>query len=173
MEWFFLCGLIGITSVIIIYSYLYEITPTPTSKKVQKHLLSILPKMMNVEIVELGSGWGTMAFALARQFPNCQVTAYEASPIPYLISTMASYLLNFSNLSIKRQNFFEVSLENAALVFCYLYPKAMERLRIKFEKDLAPNAYVITHTFAVPGWFPLRLERAADLYHTPIYLYQT
>lgn len=173
-EWigFFSLCLIGILGSVILYSYLYGITPTPTSTRVKNQLLSMLPEMTNLEIAELGSGWGTLAFALARRFPTCKVIAYEISPFPYLISKIISYWLGFKNLTIKREDFFQSSLKNASLVVCYLYPDAMRRLKGKFEKELAPNAYILSHTFAVPEWIPIRFDRAKDLYHTPIYLYQ-
>jgi hypothetical protein len=172
MDWLFLFFFIGMIGMTILYSYLYGITPTPTSTKVKNQLLSMLPAMENIEIVELGSGWGTLAFTLARRFPTCQVIGYEISPFPYLVSKMISYGIALSNLSIKRQDFFQISLNNASLIVCYLYPEAMQRLKIKFEQELAPNTYIITHTFAVPGWTPIHFKRAQDLYQTPIYLYQ-
>lgn len=172
MNWLFSLSLIAILGNIIAYSYLYGITPTPTSPKVKKLLISMLPQMKNIEIAELGSGWGNLAFTLARHFPTCQVIAYEISPIPYLVSRIISYGSSTPNLSIKRQDFFQNSLSNASIIVCYLYPEAMQRLKIKFEKELDVGTYIISHTFAVPGWEPIRFERVHDLYNTPIYLYQ-
>jgi hypothetical protein len=172
MDWLLFLCFTGILGMIIIYSYLYGISPTPTSTKVKNQLLSLLPEMSNIEIAELGSGWGTLAFALARHFPTCKMIGYEISPFPYFISKIISYYFAFPNLSIKRQDFFQISLKNVSIVVCYLYPGAMLRLKTKLESELAPNAYVISHTFAVPGWIPIRFERVHDLYHTPIYLYQ-
>lgn len=172
MDLFVYLIAMGILVITVVYSYFYGITPTPTSSKVKRQLFFILPELTKQEIVELGSGWGTLAFALARHFPTCQVKAYEISPFPYFISKMLSKWFTFPNLSIKRQDFFHVSLKNVSLAVCYLYPRAMERLKVKFENELPPEAYVITHTFAIPGWIPIRFERASDLYHTPIYLYQ-
>jgi hypothetical protein len=168
---FYLC-LLGILGLMIVYSWRYGITPTPTSAKVKKQLLQILPKEIKGSIAELGSGWGTLAFALARYFPYNQVHAYEISPIPYYISKVLSCFYSYPNLHIQRRDFFAVSLKNVSLVVCYLYPEAMTRLKAKFEQELRPGTFVLSHTFAVPGWLPIRSERANDLYQTPIYLYQ-
>lgn len=158
--------------LIVGYSWKYGISPTPSSPKVKQELCSLLPTIPSGEIVELGSGWGTLAFALAKQFPHCQVNAWEISPIPYLYSWMISKVLAYPNLSIKRGDFFHISLHSAVLVVCYLYPGAMARLKRKFEDELTPEAYVASHTFALPGWKPLMIKRINDIYHTPIYLYQ-
>jgi predicted RNA methylase len=172
MAWIFSSILILIIGLITLYSVYYGITPTPTSSKVRNHIIRILPELTNQKIIELGSGWGTLAFALARHFPTCHVYAYEISPIPYLISQIIAKTIGIKNLTIKRQDFFLVSFKNISLAVCYLYPRAMERLKVKFKNELMPNSYIISHTFAIPKWVPIRMERVGDLYHTPLYLYQ-
>lgn len=132
----------------------------------------MMPLLNNGEIVDLGSGWGTLVFLLAKHYPHCRITGYEISPIPFLISKMISLCFPFPNVIFKRKDFFEASLKDASLVVCYLYPGAMQKLKEKFERELPNNAYVISHTFAVPGWTPLRIEYVDDLYKTPIYLYR-
>lgn len=171
MLLFYLC-LIAIIGSITWYSWRYGITPTSTSSKVKDKLLQILPTEFKGEIVELGSGWGTLAFALARYFPENQVKAYEISPVPYIISKLISKLFLFSNLQIERRDFYDISLKNVSLVVCYLYPGAMNRLKIKFENELSSETYILSHTFAIPGWIPIRFVCANDMYQTPIYLYQ-
>ena len=171
MLFFYLC-LGSILGLIVGYSWRYGITPTPTSAKVKKKLLQILPKRITGQIVELGSGWGTLAFSLAHHFPESKVKAYEISPIPYFISQLISKWLLYPNLHFIRQDFFDISLENATLIVCYLYPGAMNRLKTKFERELKPEAYVLSHTFAIPGWTPMSFTEVNDLYHTPIYLYR-
>ena len=174
MEWIFL-GLLLITlGQIVLYSHhrWYGITPTPTSTKVKNKILQILPSSINGKIAELGSGWGTLAFALAKHFPNCQVHAYEISPTPYLISKILALFLFYPNLQIHCRDFFEIPLHDFSLVVCYLYPDAMKRLKDKFEKELSSGTYVLSHTFAIHGWTPFLVEYADDLYRTPIYLYK-
>lgn len=168
---FFLC-LMGVLGLIVWYSWRYGITPTPTSTKVKNKLLPILPPDIKGEIAELGSGWGNLAFVLASHYPQNHVYAYEISPIPYYTSKLIAQFLPYSNLHVMRKDFFDVSLHQASLVVCYLYPEAMTRLKVKFEQELSPEAYVLSHTFAIPGWAPIRLAKADDLYQTPIYLYQ-
>lgn len=172
MEWIFLTSLLLLVGHIVWYSWRYGITPTPTGPKVKKALLELLPTSLHGNIMELGSGWGTLAFALAQQAPMCHVWAYEISPIPYFVSLCLQKWKRVPHLHFIRQDFFQVSLQDASLIICYLYPGAMQRLKVKFEQELAPGTYVLSHTFAVPGWTPLHCIKADDLYQTPIYLYQ-
>lgn len=153
------------------YSYFYGISPTPTSSKVKNCLLEIVPASFNGKVVELGSGWGTLAIALSQKFPESRIDAFEISLIPYFFSKIYSFLVKCRNLRIFRRDFFFVSLEDYGLVVCYLYPKAMDLLKNKFKEELTPGTYIITHTFAIQGWEPLQEYVVDDLYRTPIYLY--
>ena len=157
---------------IIIYSLYNGITPMPTSTRVRRKLLEIIiERRITGTVLELGSGWGTLAIPLARMLPHCRIIAYENSPVPYLFSRFAQVLHKQKNLEIIRENFFRASLAEADLVVCYLYPKAMERLKTKFEQELKERSLVISSTFAVPQWRPERVAEAPDHYHTRIYVY--
>lgn len=141
----------------------------PTSSKVRRDLFSALPPLERGTIVDLGSGWGHLIFPLAKTYPTCRVIGYENSPIPYLFS----FLMNCApNLKTVYKNFFNVSLQDANLVVCYLCPKVMKHLKPKFETELKPGTQVISHTFAIPGWIPSRVIRVDDLYLSKIYLYE-
>lgn len=157
---------------LICYSIVYGITPTPTSSKVQKKLLALLPEDFSGAIAELGSGWGTLTSALNKKFPHHPIKAYEISPLPYLFSKCLAAFYHFPHLTIYRQNFFDISFREFSLIVCYLYPDAMMRLKEKFQKELKQGTYIVTHTFAIPGWQEIDKVYVDDLYHTPIYLYR-
>lgn len=162
----------GIAGSILFFSWKYGISPTPTSPRVSQKLLELLPHLPSGKIAEFGSGWGTLAFALARQFPQCEIIAIEISPVPYFCSWLVSKWCNYPNLHLQWRDFFDYPLHSTTMVICYLYPGAMEKLKSKFEAELGPEAYVASHTFAIPGWKPLTLAHADDLYRTPMYIYQ-
>lgn len=167
----FYLSIVSVLGLILYYSWFYGITPTPTSSKVKQTLQHVLPAHIQGPIAELGSGWGHLAFFLAKQFPQQQVYAYEVSPIPYLCSLVLACLFNYPNVHFERANFFQISLQSFALIVCYLYPEAMIKLKAKLEKELTPGTFVLSHTFAIPGWKPIQTLKANDLYRTPIYLY--
>ena len=128
---------------------------------------------LNVQgrVAELGSGWGNLAFGIGKQLPQCSVVGYENSPVPFWVSQILRSVLVVSNVVFKRANFYRVSLVEFDVVVCYLYSGAMEKLREKFETELQAGAWVISHTFAVPGWKPERVVEVSDLYRTKVYVY--
>ncbi len=147
------------------------ISPMPTLGKVRRQLLPLIESDLSGTILELGCGWGTLAFALADRCPRARVVAFELSPLPFAFCWLRQRLAPRSNLELQRQDFFRASFSDAALVVCYLFPGAMTRLAPKLLAELPPGTRVLSHTFALRGWKPLRTLMVDDLYRTPIYLY--
>jgi len=46
----------------------------------------------------------------------------------------------------------KVDVSDATVVTLYLLPESNELLRPKFEKELKPGAYVVSHNYSIPGW---------------------
>jgi hypothetical protein len=158
---------------IVVWSIRNGIGPVPSSPKQVACIVSLIPAESHGLIVELGSGWGTLAFALARRFPNRPVLAYENSPVPYLTAKLLQQFLSLPNLQFRRANFFAQPLDSSELVVCYLYRRAMSRLKVKLDKELPAGSFVISNTFAIPGWQPSHISEVQDIYRTKIYLYRT
>ena len=165
-----LLGIATFIALILIYDTLrLGISPYPTPRTIREALIVSLPALPQGKIYELGSGWGGLARALARRFPDRMVVAYEAALIPYLFSKSIQWLVPCRNLRIYHRNFLRELLEDAALVCCYLYPGAMRQLSSKFRSELRPGTMIVSHTFALPEYKPLTSHHSA---HTPIYIYQ-
>ena len=143
----------------------------PSSLKAKRCLLSALPQPLHGKIYELGTGWGTLLFPLARQYPDCQVVGFETSPIPYLVSRIRQLYCRLPNVVLERRDFFSVLYGDADLIVCYLYPGAMRKLQVKFDRELKPGTWVVSNTFALPGWTPVSVIEVRDLYYSKIYVY--
>ena len=176
MSWLGLAALraltAGATFLTLGYALFLGIGPLPTSRKVAREVVQLLPADMK-RFYELGSGIGAMALLVARQRPSCEVIACELSPVPYLISKLRKALGSYPNLTLTREDIFTLPLASESLLFCYLYPGAMEKLKERLTTHDSPPLSILTHTFAIHGWSPSKVVYATDLYRTPIYLYQT
>lgn len=164
--------LIAILVSLVAWSLKNGISPMPTSAKAKSCMLSLVPSEPQTKIYELGSGWGTLLVPLVRKYPHSQIIGFETSPLPFWFSSLVLKINGCFNVKVQRKDFFSVDLSDASLVVCYLYPGAMEKLKVKFEEELQPGAYVISNTFAVPGWTAEKIMDAGDIYHTAIYLYR-
>ena len=156
--------------LLLLFTWKNGVSPTPTSSKIRAVLFSLLPEVEKGTIIELGSGWGNLAFPLSKKYPHCKVIGYENSPVPFLFSALLNHR---SNLKIVRGDFFEKSLADASIVVCYLFPKGMKRLKDKLKKELRSGTQVITHTHPIPGWEPKEIIDVDDLQKSTIYIYLT
>ncbi len=160
------------------YTIRTGISPVPTTPRVAAEIFaacppeSLIPPEAGNVVYELGSGWGNLAMALAKRFPERVVVGYELSPLPWLVSRLLLRLRPRPNLALHRADFMAADLSDAALVVCYLYPGAMRRLREKLERELPADALVVSNAFLVPGWQPNSVRHAADQYETAVYLYR-
>lgn len=148
------------------------ISPMPTSGKVKRELLALVPDELEGEVHELGAGWGTLAWALAEKCPRATVIGWERSPFPFLFCRLRSLVQRRQNLTVRFGDFHQADLKGARLVVTYLWTGAMARLGPKFEAELPNGAIVISHTFAWRGKEPELTRVTADLYRTPIYRYR-
>lgn len=154
------------------YTVMTGVPPMPSSPAAVRALLAALPALPAGKIFELGAGWGTLAFPLARRFPGRMVVAHELSPLPWLASRLWGVVRPAPNLKLIRGDFHGASLREAALVTCFIVPKGMERLRSKLEAELPRGALVVSNGFAVPGWRPGEVIELGGMWRAKIYIYR-
>jgi len=146
------------------------IPPMPSSPRATRALLGLIPQSSGARFVDLGSGWGTLALAVARQRPEARVVAYELSLLPWLWSIGLARLLGRRGVRFVRRDFFSADLRDADVVLCYLFPDAMEQLAERL-RELEAGSIVLSNTFRLPGWQPDEVVELNDLYRTRIYRY--
>jgi hypothetical protein len=164
----------GLTFIALIFVFTLRtgISPMPTSKKVRNTMLQNLPSDINGPVVELGSGWGTLAVPLARKYSKSFITGYEISPVPWLSSYIRKMSSNLPNLTFYMRDYMKEDLSDAALIIVYINADGIEKLRPKLELELKPGALVQSNFFQIRGWVPVQELIVGDLYQTKIYLYQ-
>ncbi|MBN3727395.1 SAM-dependent methyltransferase [Burkholderia sp. Ac-20379] len=121
-------------------------------------------------VYELGSGWGSLAIALARAFPQAEIRGIELSPLPYWVSRLRARTL--TNLTLRRANFLDCDLSDAHAVTCYLMIKPMRAIAALLDRSVRPGTPVVSLSF----WFRDRqvaasLQRAGLLSSSALYIW--
>ena len=124
----------------------------PSSRKAVSTMIRIMPRNVKGTILDLGAGWGTLGYPVAKAFPEATVIGYELSPIPWAYSRIKQFVVRRRNLAFKRKDISEVDLSSADIVLVYLQPRAMRRLSPKLRDELKPGALVLSNSFPLPGW---------------------
>jgi phospholipid N-methyltransferase len=174
MTWLnsiFLMVAIGAAISLLRNTWRLGIGPLPSFQRSRQQLLNLIDPSASGRMLELGAGWGGLAFALAKRCPAAQVVGIELSLIPFLVCYLRQKIQRQTNLVFMRQDFFKISWAQADWLICYLCPQIMARIGIQAQRELAPGARIVTHTFALRGWQPQQQVRADDWYRSDIFLY--
>lgn len=164
--------LLVVVAVLVLYAAmirsLFADAPfVPSPRTVSEAMMKLAGVRPGELIIDLGSGHGEILLAAARS--GARACGYELSWVLVAITNLRQ-LWNARGRSIEvlRRDLFKADLHDADVVTCYIFPKAMERLRIKFEAELKPGARVVSAAFPIHGWTPAQVIHIAN---RPIFLY--
>ena len=128
--------------------------PMPSPWVTVEPILASIPEGTRGRALELGSGWGQLALAMARRHPGLVVEGVELSPVPYLFSRALALLCPLPNLHFKFGNFHNLDMADSRVVVCFLSPGNLGRMVSTLEASLPRGCLVFSNTFNVPVWKP-------------------
>lgn len=108
-------------------------------------------------VFELGAGEGRLLKVFSATNAK-KIIGYELSLLPFLIA-WARFRRAAPRVQVLCQNFFHADLHPATVLFCFLTPPAMRKLKIKFEAECLPGTRIISYAFSIPGWTPDRVDK--------------
>jgi SAM-dependent methyltransferase len=121
-----------------------------------KILKAKVPPGAPFTIIDLGSGSGQLARAIARALPNAYVTGVELSPVPWLRAVVWQKLFGPQNLAYARADFWAYDCRQADAVVLYLTENIIERMGEKLRRELKDGALVVANDTALRGdWQPI------------------
>jgi len=172
-DYFVLISVVTSVTVLLVYCAITGISPIPSSSISRDHMFSLIEKGETGTIVELGAGWGSVAFPMAGLFPESGIFAIELSPIPWFVMKLRHLVFRYSNLEIVRANFLKYPLPaDTRVVVCYLHSEMLEKARPVLERTLKPGTKVISNVFDIPGWEPEAVHRLEDSFCPQVYVYR-
>ncbi len=114
-------------------------------------------------VYDLGSGDGRVVVTAAKRFCVKRAVGVEIDPVLAELARANAVENGVADrVTIVEEDFFKVRLQDATLVYLYLYASINEKLRPRLEEELRPGARVVTVDFPVPGWVPLYVRRLRD-----------
>ncbi len=156
---------------LIVDSMKNGITPMPSPCSVKKMLSQRLSPDFTGEIVDLGCGIGTMVFFFS-SYTKAKVVGYESARLPYIIAIIRRKISRKKNIHILFASIDHADLRQADIIYCYLYPGAMEKLKNLMNEKAKPGAWVISYSFAFSGVMPSHIEEVGTIAPAKIYSYR-
>jgi len=172
---FIACILIGVTvlgvlavSIMGIYllvssSFQKYAPPVRSSGKLKNAVLEDVAKQLQIasvgqQVVDLGSGWGTLLIPLAKRFPEHKFVGIERAFTPFYVSLFRARKL--PNLTFVRKDFFEYDLRKTDIVMMFLIGFMMPKVTKKCLKELPKGAKVYASRFALTD---IKADREVNL----------
>jgi SAM-dependent methyltransferase len=120
-------------------------------------------------VYDLGTGDGRALIIAAREF-GARAVGIEIEPVHCAVAWLQALFRGaLARVSIRRGNLLDTDLRDADVVFLYLTPAYVERLRPRLESQLRPGARVVSLSFPFEGWQPTDVDigHLIFLYHMP------
>lgn len=137
-----------------------------TKDQVARKICDLAEIRKNDLVYDLGSGDGSFIITAAK-CTGAKMIGLEIDPLRYVQSKILAIKNKVrKRVTVKRKNFFDENLSSATVVFMYLIPKAMNKLKPKLLKELKPGTRLVTYKYE----FDLPIYKKDDI--NKIYLYK-
>lgn len=141
-----------------------------SSREVAMALAEIADEERARTFVDLGAGVGSVVVPLAKHWPLLKVEAWERAPVPWAITALRAR--GKSNLTVRRDSFWNANLAEYDLVFAFLSPAVMAEVGEKVRREMRPGSLFVSSSFPVPDWRPEIKVEIEDARGTVLYGYR-
>lgn len=161
------------TAVIIMLSFVYAgivgAPWVPTRKKDIERFIKLANAESGQVFYDIGCGDGRLVIAAAKE--GLDSRGLEISVLPFVLAKARQIILWRSlRYKIMYKNLWNFDLHDADVVFVWLMPNAMPKLKQKFEKELRPGTKVISYVWPIDGLSIKRVSKKKGF--SDIYLYE-
>jgi SAM-dependent methyltransferase len=147
-----------------------------TPREVVEKMLQMAQVDGNDVLYDLGCGDGRIVITAAKKY-GARGVGVDIDPERIRESQREAHETGVETLvEFRLEDATKTDLSEATVLALYLLPESNALLRPKFEKQLKPGTYVVTHNYRIPGWEEKEIDAVSmeDLRgknHT-IFLYQ-
>jgi SAM-dependent methyltransferase len=133
-------------------------------------VVRLIPDGARWQVLDLGSGTGSLLRPLARLRPNARLTGIEAAPGPFWLSRLLGR--SSPNLAFRHGSFWACPWGGYDLIYAFLSPVPMAEVWRKASREMKPGAWLVSNTFPVPDVEPAFVLELEDRRRTRLYGYQ-
>jgi hypothetical protein len=109
-------------------------------------------------VMDLGAGDGRLLEAVKKTYPGTTVIGCEIVPTVWLFGVLKATLKR-SGVQLHLRSLFREDVSKADVVFLYLFPEVIEKVKSKLDRELKPGTMVICQTFGFNDRVPVREVR--------------
>ena len=139
----------------------------PTRRKDIERILKLADIKPGEVFYDLGCGDGRLITEAARH--GAVAVGFDISLMSYLMAR-SRVALERSGAKVIFKNFFRADLSKADIVYLFLTPPAMPKVKKKLVSELKKGAKVISYAFTIPGLEPAAIDKPTG--RQSMYLYK-
>jgi tRNA A58 N-methylase Trm61 len=143
--------LVLIVLVPTLYGFIIGAPLLYSPKKAVEKALKAASAKPGEKFYDLGMGSGRAMIVAANNF-GLEVFGFELSPIICWLARINLLMSGVRKPNLYLCNFYKKDLSGADIIFCFLTPPAMEKLKPKFKKELKKGTRIISYSFRINGW---------------------
>jgi SAM-dependent methyltransferase len=167
MEWM-MAAILGGVAVLIPTAYAGKIGApyAPTRLPAIRRAFDEVDINATDLVVDLGAGDGKVLREAARR--GAHARGYELSPLLWAIAGFR--IMGRRHTKVVYQNFYKASLRDATIIFAFLMPQNMERVKRFLARQRMPRGrFFVSYAFALPGIQPLQIVQTPKCARVYIY----
>jgi len=139
-----------------------------TDKETIRKIIQNLDVKEDLTLYELGCGQARFLQITEKIFPRAELIGIENLMIIFLINRLKLRLVN-SRIKLLLNDFFQINLKEADLIYCYLNNATMQRLGEKFKQECKRGTQIISRSFPIPQF---QAEKVVRIKNKNIYFYK-
>ncbi|MBX3680506.1 MAG: class I SAM-dependent methyltransferase [Rhodocyclaceae bacterium] len=130
---------------------------------------ALLAGRPEARLLDIGSGTASVLRPLARRFPGWRFLGIESAPLPHLLACLLAR--KQANVQLRRGDFFAQDWGDYAVIYAFLSPVPMQRVREKALLEMRAGSVLISNSFPLPETVPDHVVEVADSRRTHLYCY--
>jgi len=103
------------------------------------------------KFVDLGCGDGTVVRFVADRY-TIDARGVDINFLLILRSNIMKLVQKLPSASFKQQNIFNADISDADIIYLFLLPKLIQKLKPKLIKECKKGVLIISHGFLIDGW---------------------
>ncbi len=135
----------------LVYSMFMGSPYVKTKTKTLETILQEANLKPNQVFIDLGCGDGIVVRAAVKKY-KVVGTGIDINPLLIYRAKIINFFAHAGKITFLKQNIFDADIKKADIIYLFLLPKFLVKLKTKLKNESSKKALIISHGFQIDGW---------------------
>lgn len=140
-----------VNTIMLVYSLLKGSPFVKTKHAALMQIFTDANLKKGMKLLDLGCGDGIVVRTAAKEF-GIEGVGVDVNFILIARARIMKHLQHLKNVTFLKKNIYDITFSDADVIYIFLLPKFLEKLKPKLIKEAKPGALIISHGFEITGW---------------------